>query len=83
MNELGADTYCRAYLSRGAGSASGRVLLRDQTQPSGHVSRFLELLSIPAAARSAVAPSGPIPGIVISLRLRSLFAAAASSSRLI
>jgi len=35
------------------------------------------------AARSAVAPSGPIPGIVISLRLRSLFAAAASSSRLI
>ena len=63
------------------GFASCGILLRNEAKPGGHVTGFLKLLPVSSAARSAVAPSGPIPGIVISLRAFSSLAASASISR--
>ena len=61
--------------------ASGGVLSRNQTEPGGEIPRSRNCRASPTAATSAVAAIGPIPGIVMSRRAVSCFAASTSTCR--
>ena len=69
-----ADAKHLRFASRGA-------LLRNEAKPRGQVTGFLKLLPVSSGCEECCGPSGPISGIVISLRAFSSLAASASISR--
>jgi hypothetical protein len=61
--------------------SANRVFPQYETEPRSQIAGFLILRPLPIAARSAVAPNAPMPGIVMSRRATSSRGAIASISR--